>query len=153
MISAYFISCLPASIRGVTASTVYEDTLFFFPGVSYPLLLPPRPCSLSHCAFLSSSRPLRFYCFFPLGSKVFCFPFLFFLYLLTICWSNPVNVLHVVFVLDLFVAFRATYPLSSPGVLASRREGLYFWFSCCFSSFTHPLLSEFSSRSISPLFS
>lgn len=33
------------------------------------------------------------------------------------------NVLHVVFVLDLSVAFRATYPLSSPGVLASRREG------------------------------
>lgn len=59
----------------------------------------------------------------------------------------------ILIALHLLVAFHVPCLLSSPRVLAYRRDGPCFWFSCCFSSFTHPLLLVFHFGSVAPLFS
>lgn len=118
-----------------------------------PPLLPPRPYSINHCAFLSNFQPLRLYLDVLIKYSQ-CVPVLHFLYLLMIyLFVKRRGRAIILIALHLLVAFHVPYLLSSPRVLAYRRDGRCFWFSCCFSSFTHPLLLVFHFGSAAPLFS
>lgn len=125
----------------------------FSPGFSHRLLLPPRPFSINYCAFLSNFQPLRLY-LDGLIKYSQCVPVLHFLYLLmTYLFVKCRGCAILLIALHLLVALDVPYLLSSPRVLAYRRDGPCFWFSCCISSFTHPLLLVFRFGSVAPLFS
>lgn len=118
-----------------------------------PPLLPPRPYSINHCAFLSNFQPLRLYLDVLIKYSQ-CVPVLHFFYLLMIyLFVKRRGCAIILIALHLLVAFHVPYLLSSPRVLAYRRDGRCFWFSCCFSSFTHPLLLVFHFGSAAPLLS
>ena len=102
----------------------------------------------------SNFQPLSFCCLFPLGCEMFSvFPTFAFLIFTNDPFVKSSVHATLLIVLNLLTAFNAFFSFSSPRIFGFWKGWSCFWFSCCFSSFIHSLLLEFSSGSTASLFS